>query len=87
MKTIVTLLALVLLSACGTYKSLEQLESEALLSGDWSAVELRERRIARRQSKSSIQCPAGEVGYCVTDFSEQRCACIDQDRLRTFLSY
>ena len=87
MKTVVILSALVLLSACGTYKSLEQLESEALVSGDWSAVELRERQLARRQSRSSIQCSSGLVGYCVADFGKQRCTCVEQDRLRSFLNY
>ena len=46
------LLVLVLLGGCGTYTSLEQLEATAMLTGDWSEVEKRERIIARRNLRA-----------------------------------
>ena len=86
MKTVITVMALVLLSGCGAFKSMQQLEQEALLTGDWSAVEQRERQIARRNLKSSLHCPPGKIGYCQQDFGETDCTCIDQDRLNAFLT-
>lgn len=85
MKTIVTAIALLVLSGCGSFTSLAELEAEALRTGDWSAVELRERQIARRNLQSTLQCPPGEIGYCVKDFGDMRCTCVDQGRLNAFL--
>ena len=83
----ITVIALVLLSGCGAFTSLEQLEAEAMLTGDWSAVEMRERQIARRNLHSTMQCPPGEIGYCEADFGKNNCTCVDQDRLNAFLSH
>ena len=87
MKTIVLTLALVILSGCGTYHSLEQLEAEALRTGDWSAVELRERQMARRDPYRGLRCPPGEVPFCVTEFAQSKCTCIDEGRMRAFMDY
>ena len=87
MKTIMTLTVLLLLTGCSSMKSMEQLEAEALLSGDWSAVEQRERQIARRNLNSSLYCPPGKVGYCEADFGRKKCACIDQEELNAFLMH
>ena len=43
--------ALLILGGCSGYQTLEQLEDEALVSGDWSAVEKREELIAREIQK------------------------------------
>ena len=87
MKTIVTAMLFLLLSGCGSFTSLAELEAEALRTGDWSAVETRERQIARRNLHSTLQCPPGEIGYCVNNFGDIRCTCIDQGRLNAFLSH
>lgn len=87
MKTIVTALVLVLLSGCGSFHTLEQLEAEALRSGDWSAVELRERQMARRNLYSTLQCPPGEIVYCVTAYADTSCRCVDQGRLNILFRY
>ena len=85
MKTMITVTVLLLLTGCGAMKSMEQLEAEALLSGDWSAVEERERQIARRNLNGSVHCPPGKIGYCEADFGTTECACVDQDRINAFL--
>jgi hypothetical protein len=85
MKTMITVTVLLLLTGCGAMKSMEQLESEAMLSGDWSAVEQRERQIARRNLNSSIHCPAGKIGYCEADLGRKECYCVDQEQLNAFL--
>lgn len=82
----ITVVAVILLSGCSALKSMEQLEQEALVTGDWSAVEMREKQIARRNLKSTLQCPPGEIGYCDGSFGDNRCTCIDQDRINAFLS-
>lgn len=85
MKILVTLMALVLLSACGSVKTLEQLEAEAMLSGDWAAVEMRERTLARRAARRGPACPYGQVSVCDMSFGTSRCTCVDSERLGAFL--
>ena len=41
MKVILLLGLSVLMFGCGSYQTLEELEAEALMTGDWSAVEKR----------------------------------------------
>ena len=43
----IMILALLFAAGCSAYVPLEQLEAEALVTGDWSKVEQRERTIAR----------------------------------------
>ena len=42
------LLTLMMLTGCASLTPLEQLESEAMVSGDWSKVDRRERSIEMR---------------------------------------
>ena len=53
----IIMLALILLTGCAGYTPLKQLEAQALLSGDWSFVEKRERMETRRNLQSNMQCP------------------------------
>ena len=73
---------LVLLAGCSAHISLEQLESEALMSGDWSRVEQRERMIARRSFHSSLNCPPGTMGFCQKGGAREKCGCIDRTVVR-----
>ena len=86
MRAIVVLGAL-LLSGCGTTLSLEELENQALLTGDWSAVEARERAIARREARRGIQCPAGRVSVCESFVGSTRCQCVTQDGVRRMMAF
>ena len=83
MKGIIAL-ALILLAGCAAVTPLEQLEAEAFISGDWTAVERRERLIARRESRKT-HCPPGTVGYCAVDFGTNACSCIKSGALRSLL--
>lgn len=78
------MLALILLAGCAGYTPLEQLEAEALLSGDWSAVEKRERLEVRRNLHSSMRCPAGTIGYCEPYLAADRCSCVNSRVIRSF---
>lgn len=86
MKAVGVVLLLLCLAGCGTYQTLEELEQEALLTGDWSAVEKRERIIAKRRQRSGPMCPAGRTKYCERWGANERCSCISRDTLRDTLN-
>ena len=85
MKTL-SLLAVCLMSGCGMLPSLDELETEAMLTGDWSAVEQRERSIARRMAALPVQCPDGYVAICEENFADRNCACASGDSFRAMFS-
>ena len=82
----ILVLAMLLLTGCANYQSLEQLETHALVSGDWSKVEKRERIIAKRTQREATQCPRRLTKYCNLDFSSERCSCVDRDQLKALLN-
>jgi len=79
------LLVLLLLGGCGTYTSLEQLEATAMLTGDWSEVDKRERIIQRRKLRAGHQCPVGMVSVCQAGATLSRCSCVKSDAIRSLL--
>lgn len=76
MKSIGVVLALCLLGGCSTYYSLEELEQQAMLTGDWSQVEERESILAKRAQRLGTSCPTGSVRYCENRGDGNRCACV-----------
>lgn len=82
----IIILALLSLAGCGTLVPLEQLEQDALLTGDWSAVEKRERIVARREMKNGPSCPSGQVAVCDVRMSKQRCSCVRSDAIFAILN-
>ncbi len=76
MKRLGILGVLLLMVACAPMKSLEELEAEALRSGDWSLVEEREALIAKRNARRPLQCPGGQVSVCEKSVGRYRCQCI-----------
>ncbi len=84
---VLVLLGVLFLTGCGSMLSLEQLEQQAFLTGDWSAVEQRERIIARREARKGVQCPSGQVSYCEQRVGQVRCGCIDHEELRSALAF
>ena len=79
----IIILVLVLTAGCAPMVPLEQLETQALLTGDWTAVEKRERIIAVRNRHSRIQCPPGTFAYCVTHIMDERCSCVSSKAIRS----
>ncbi len=75
------LLAAIALSACTAAPTMEQLEYQAMLSGDWSEVEKRERLIERRASRRVQQCPTGYIAYCEKRLGENRCVCTEKSAI------
>ncbi len=64
MRLILSLLVL-FLAACTAQPSLEELEKEAMFSGNWTAVEQREQAEQRRREKAESNCSTGQTTFCV----------------------
>ncbi len=77
MKNLVYLL-LLLLVGCGHSATLEQLEAQALITGDWSAVEEREAYLQRRDARLGRACPAGSIQVCESTVTLRNCRCADK---------
>ena len=85
MRGMVSICAFCVLAGCSTAPTLEQLEAEALVTGDWSLVEQREARIARRKQRNGPSCPPGSIGYCQTFMSDKRCSCVSEEAVYSTL--
>jgi hypothetical protein len=79
--------ALVCFAGCTASPTLQELEMQAFVSGDWAQVEKREAALARRQSRSGVQCSIGYVGYCEVRIgaSETECTCVDRSDVMSIL--
>lgn len=79
------ILALLFVAGCSAYVPLEQLEAEALVSGDWSKVEQRQMMLQRRESRNAPQCPPGTLGYCDVGIGGDRCTCVASEVVSSYL--
>lgn len=68
--------ALALAVGCETRPPLEELEDEAMVTGDWTAVERREEVIKRRLESTAPGCLRREVKKCFEEQSGIRCYCL-----------
>ncbi|MDH3531366.1 MAG: hypothetical protein OEO82_00475 [Gammaproteobacteria bacterium] len=78
---VLSLIGSALLAGCGGLTPMEHLERQALLTGDWSAVEKRERMLRRRDAHAGVRCPHGQVRVCQNDVGAERCDCWERDML------
>jgi hypothetical protein len=78
--------AVILLAGCAVGPTLEDLESRALLTGNWAEVEKRENALARRQQRAGVQCPTGYVSLCIERFGDSDCGCLHRDGIRTLIT-
>ena len=65
-------------AACAPMPTLEELEAEALRTGDWTLVEQRELLIAKRNARRPMQCPSGMVSYCERQAGRLDCQCVSR---------
>ena len=86
MKVLVLVVSVLLLAGCGTYTPMEELERQALLTGDWSAVEKREKILQRRRAGGGMVCPSGKIAVCDGISRTERCTCLDSDNVRSILA-
>ena len=70
-----SIVALIFLVGCAGRPTLEELEAEASVSGDWKAVEQRERMIERMSVQTEAECAEGLVYYCQTKGHREICSC------------
>ena len=87
---ILALILLPLLFACAPQMTLEELEDEAMVTGDWSRVEARERKIAQKNAEdyASYLCnSSGLLYYCEVSGLERRCSCQDKRAVNEILSF
>ncbi len=82
-----SIVAILLLCGCGSVTPMAELERLALQTGDWSAVEQRERMLLRRKASPDITCPKGLVAVCRKDFGKQTCGCLDRSAFWSAFSY
>ena len=82
---LLALMVLPLLGGCGGLTSLEQLEATAMLTGDWTEVEKRERILERRKLRAGPQCSPGRVAVCEAGAGSERCSCVRSANLHSLL--
>ncbi len=69
------IVAALFIVGCAPMQSLEELEADALQTGDWSLVEAREALIAKRNARRPRQCASGQISYCEKNVGVYRCVC------------
>lgn len=80
-------LSVALLVGCAEHKTLEELELAALQSGDWTAVEKRERAIAKRKARQAFVCAGDAIAVCESRGGDSRCECASHDAVRDMLGH
>ncbi|MBT8065609.1 MAG: hypothetical protein KJO09_00100 [Gammaproteobacteria bacterium] len=80
------ILGVALLVGCAPVKTLEELEIAALQSGDWSAVEMREKRLARQKQRRGMNCGSGAMAVCVDRMHDVICECMSRQDMEYMLS-
>jgi len=74
-----------LLAGCAQVKTLEELEFAALESGDWSAVEKREKNMERRKRQRGMSCGRNKIALCEQRVRGPVCSCQSRDDIDDLL--
>ena len=82
-------LILLVVVGCAPVKSLEQLEQEAMLTGDWSAVEKREKAVARKAERqgAKLKCPVGYIAFCQAYTVREECSCVSRSGMEEIFAW
>ena len=83
---ILGILAILFVVGCAARPTMQDLETQAMFSGDWSAVESRERAQLRRKARNGIQCPNGHISLCVGTGFNPKCSCINRATYRFMIT-
>jgi hypothetical protein len=75
MRIVTILLLALVITACAPRPSLKELEEQAMVSGDWTAVEYREEMAENRLEKSGPDCPRDLVKVCIEAGPAADCHC------------
>ena len=80
---IVGIAVLCLLVGCAARLPIDELEAEALETGDWAAVEKRERMDKNWGAvRTDSACRGEKVEICYTKSAQVECACVSPHDLR-----
>lgn len=71
-----SLISICMLAACVNRPTIDELEHEALLTGDWTKVEQRERLVIRAATDEGQRCPEGFVLACFEQGPLVDCKCL-----------
>ena len=85
MRTI-PVIVLLILSGCAAQPSLEELEDEALLSGDWSKVLSHEQKRERQHASNRLECPRYSVAVCRESGLNSKCNCVPSKGGRRYVA-
>ncbi len=66
----------IVLAGCANAPTLQELEDEAIVSGDWSAVEEREQLMVRKRRNEAPACGKGMTFACFETGLKIECACV-----------
>ena len=80
----VILFTLVIVVGCAPNPTLEELEKEASITGDWTEVEWREERIKKRLRDVASDCPYVASNNCIEERSGLQCYCVPSTNERHF---
>jgi len=69
------LISLAIIVGCAPRPTLDQLEEEALVSGEWTTVEKREELVKKRLESTAPGCPIGHSKKCIEEQSGIQCYC------------
>lgn len=75
MKILSALVFFALLGCVGP-ETLDELEDQALISGDWTEVEKREQMLRRKSMKDGPDCADGLTSVCYEQGMSMNCECI-----------
>lgn len=76
---ILSLVVFCVLAGCAGRPSLEELENQAVASGDWSGVEQREESLQRQNKKIGPECPEETTSVCLEQGMSVSCECVRQN--------
>ena len=70
-----SLLVLIALVGCASRPTTEELEVDATKTGEWSAVEDRERMNKKMRVTPELKCPEHLMLICIKDGGHEECSC------------
>ncbi len=76
------LFALAIVIGCAPQPTLEELEDEAVSTGDWVTVERREELMKKELEVRAPGCPKGLNKYCIEEQSGVQCYCVSETIIR-----
>lgn len=72
------------ISGCSSRPTMEELEKEAIATGDWSEVEKRQEMDRRMEMVDpDRQCPSGESLLCRQNGPREECECVESNWIRS----